>query len=378
MELLMILFLLTVLCLYGGINFYVFFRARNIFNFSGAIQILLLFLLVLLILAPVIVRLAEHVHLEKTARVIAYIGYLWMAFVFLLFFLNISLDILRFIAGFFYPGAKNAQFIKIIFAVAALVSIGLVVYGFFDAQRIRIKKLEIHTNNILAGGGKIRIAQISDVHVGLIVRGDRLESIIDLVRQTNPDILISTGDLLDGELDNVMAESQRFVSVNARLGKYAIMGNHEYYGGIDRAMEFTRKAGFEILRDQIKQVGGITIFGADDVTARRMGIPPKAGFYENLNLPGRNTGFALLLKHQPFINDKENFNLQLSGHAHGGQIFPFTYIVRFFFHRYYGYYQLGENKILYISRGAGTWGPPVRLLAPPEITVIDIMGKKSD
>ncbi len=86
----------------------------------------------------------------------------------------------------------------------------------------------------------------------------------------------------------------------------------------------------------------------------------------------------MLLKHQPFVNEKENFNLQLSGHTHGGQIFPFMLVVRFFFQKEYGYYQLGENKLLYVSRGVGTWGPPVRVFAPPEITVIDVIGKKAD
>jgi predicted MPP superfamily phosphohydrolase len=85
-----------------------------------------------------------------------------------------------------------------------------------------------------------------------------------------------------------------------------------------------------------------------------------------------------LLKHQPFVNNNENFNLQLSGHTHCGQIFPFTLITRLYFSKNCGYYQLGKNKSLYVTRGAGTWGPPVRILAQPEITIIDLIGKKID
>jgi predicted MPP superfamily phosphohydrolase len=254
----------------------------------------------------------------------------------------------------------------------------LVVYGFLDAQRIRVKNLEVKTEHLLPNDGRIRIVQISDVHVGLIIRGERLNALIDAVRQASPDILVSTGDLLDGELDNVMPETQQFIAIKPAFGKYAIMGNHEYYAGIKRSLEFTKKAGFEVLRDEVRQVAGINIFGADDITATRLGLRKDKRAFDELLSSSHNKEFVLLLKHQPFVNDKENFNLQLSGHTHGGQIFPFRFITRLFFKNNYGYYELGQNKLLYVSRGTGTWGPPVRIFAPPEITIIDIIGKKAE
>jgi len=373
----MIIFLLTFLCLYGGINFYAFARTRSIFHFPWAVQIIVIVLLILLILAPILVRLAENLHLEGTAKAIAYIGYLWMAFVFLFFFLSLSFDIIRYLAVFFYPSAKSISLKTIFFGTAVFLSFMLVVYGFLDAQRIRVKKLEVQTEHSLPNNGRIRIVQISDVHVGLIIRGERLHALIDAVRQANPDILVSTGDLLDGELNNVMPEAQRFVPIKPVFGKYAIMGNHEYYAGIKRSLEFTKKAGFDVLRDEVRQVAGISIFGADDITAARLGLQKDNRAFAELLASSHDKNFVLLLKHQPFVNEKENFNLQLSGHTHGGQIFPFRFITRLFFENNYGYYELGKNKLLYVSRGTGTWGPPVRIFAPPEITIIDIIGKKS-
>ena len=377
MELGMIIFLLTFFCLYGGINFYAFARARSIFHFPGAVQLILIVLLVLLILAPVMVRLAENLHLEESAKAIAYIGYLWMAFVFLFFFLSISLDIIRYLAVFFYPGAKSIPLKTIFFGTAVFLSLVLVVYGFWDAQRIRIKMLEVQTEHVLANDGRIRIVQISDVHVGLIIRGERLHTLLDAVRQANPDILVSTGDLLDGELDNVMPEAEKFVPIRPAFGKYAIMGNHEYYAGIERSLAFTKKAGFEVLRDEVRQVAGISIFGADDITVARFGLRKDKHAFDELLASNSSRSFVLLLKHQPFVNEKENFNLQLSGHTHGGQIFPFRFITHLIFPKDYGYFELGKNKLLYVSRGTGTWGPPARIFAPPEITIIDIIGKKS-
>ena len=377
MELSMIIFLLVFFCLYGGINFYAFSRAINIFHFSGIAQVIIIFVMILLILAPLAVRLMETVHLETWARIIAYIGYIWMAFVFLFFFLSVTFDIVRYLYKLVGHGSGAAHLNTIAFGLAVFLALFFVIYGFFDARRIRVKNLEVHAEQVLPNNGKIRIVQISDVHLGIIIREKRLADILDKVKEANPDILVSTGDLLDGEIDNMLPEAQQLAAINPKYGKYAIMGNHEYYAGIKLSMEFTRNAGFVILRDEAVQVAGINIFGADDITGRRSGMTKDNPRFQKL-LAERSDNFVLLLKHQPYVNDREKFNLQISGHTHGGQIFPFELVTRFFFPRNYGYYKLGENRLLYVSRGAGTWGPPVRLFAPPEITVIDIIGKKAE
>jgi len=136
----MIIFLLIFIFLYGGLNFYAFCRAKNVLHLSGKVQIIVIVLLVLMILAPVIIRLAESRHLETLARSIAYVGYLWMAFVFLFFFLDIAFNLFRHIFKFFFKSARNAPVRNIVFGLSILVSFILVVYGFFDAQRVRVKK----------------------------------------------------------------------------------------------------------------------------------------------------------------------------------------------------------------------------------------------
>jgi len=377
MKLNMIIFLLVFFCLYSGINFYAFSRAINIFHFSGIPQVIIIFVMILLIFAPVVIRFIEAVHLETLARIIAYIGYIWMAFVFFFFFLSVTFDITRYLYKLVGYGPGAAHLNAIAFGLAVFLAFIFVVYGFFDARQVRVKNLEVHAEQALPNNGKIRIVQISDVHVGIIIREKRLEAILDRVREASPDILVSTGDLLDGEIDNVMPEAQQLAAINPKYGKYAIMGNHEYYAGIKRSMEFTRSAGFVILRDDAVQVAGINIFGADDITGRRLGVTKDNSHFQK-SLAERSDNFVLLLKHQPYVNDREKFNLQISGHTHGGQIFPFGLVTHFFFPHNYGYYELGKNRLLYVSRGTGTWGPPVRLFAPPEITVIDIIGKKAE
>ena len=392
----MIIFLLIFLCLYGGINLYAFFKANNFFHFSGKTEIVIIILLIALILGPLIIRLAEKFHWETLARTMAYCGYLWMAFVFLFFFISITFDAARFLLKLFYQNTGNTNLQNIFFLSAIFLALVFVVYGFFDAQKIRINKIEINTEKIRPNHDKIRIVQISDVHIGLIIRGKRLQAILDKVKEANPDILVSTGDLLDGELNNVMPEARQLAEIKPRYGKYAVTGNHEFYAGLEKALEFTKSAGFEILRDESKKVAGINIIGLDDPTGRRSSVSKQrvnfavliASFFgrksgvsrqivdvSNLFPDEKSNDFVLLLKHQPTIREDKNFNLQLSGHTHGGQIFPFMFFTRLFFPETSGYHKLSDNKSVYISKGAGTWGPPVRFLASPEITIIDLTAK---
>ena len=372
----MIFFILTFLCLYGGINVYAFFRARSFFHFSGFPQTIIIIVLILLIFAPILVRIAEAYHHEFLARAIAYTGYIWMAFVFLFFFFNVSFNIIVFLYKLTGSEAASLSLRNLSFGAAVFLAIILVVYGFIDARNIRVKTLQVKTEKILPNNGKIRIVQISDVHVGLMIRDNRLQAILDRVSEAKPDILVSTGDLMDGDLDNVMPQARRFTSITPKYGKYAILGNHEYYAGLNRSLEFTRAAGFEMLRDDVRQIAGISIFGADDITGQKMGLSKDKRLFEEM-LARQGNGFVLLLKHQPFVVNEENYNLQLSGHTHGGQIFPFMLVTRLFFPKNNGYYELGRNKSVYITSGAGTWGPPVRVFVPPEITVIDLIGNKN-
>ena len=373
----MVIFLLSFLLLYGGIHFYAFVRADNIFHFPAGIRMLIIILLIMLIFAPLFVRIAESRHLESLARALAYTGYLWMAFIFLFFCLSIIFDAGRFTCRFFPSPVTSVPLMSITFGLAVFLSFVFVAYGFIDAQIIRIKKLEVATGKNLPNGGKIRIVQISDVHVGLIIKEKRLQSLVSKIEEAKPDMLVSTGDLLDGELNNVLPLAAIFGQIKPQFGKYAVTGNHEYYAGITKSLEFTRQAGFEVLLDEGREVAGINIVGIDDITGRRAVIVNENSRSTKTMPAINNDKFVLLLKHQPYVNKSDNFNLQLSGHTHGGQIFPFRLVTALFFQNNYGYYDLEKNKSLYVSRGVGTWGPPVRIFAPPEITVIDLIGKNA-
>jgi len=235
---------------------------------------------------------------------------------------------------------------------------------------VRLEQITISTDKLPENRDRLRIVQISDVHVGLMVGPERLQTIVDLVIAQQPDILVSTGDLLDSSVTHLDGVSEVLRGVQPPLGKFAVTGNHEYYPGLAQSLAFLKRAGFTVVRNEVLSVNGvITIAGIDDPT---VGIPvDEAALLSSRHSPR----FTLYLKHRPNVPEETIglFDLQLSGHTHRGQITPFNYIVSIPYPYISGFFDLGKGSFLYTSRGTGTWGPPIRVLAPPEVTIIDIV-----
>ncbi len=191
------------------------------------------------------------------------------------------------------------------------------------------------------------------------------------LHEIKPDIIVATGDIVDGHGDNLNLLAQRFHSYMPPLGAYAVTGNHEHYAGLENSLLFLRDAGFTVLRGEQVKAGGIVLAGADDPTAVSLAQRTRLDT-KNVPAPVTANGFIVLLKHQPVVDSDTPFDLQLSGHIHGGQIFPFVYLTRLVYRAHTGLTDLADGRRLYVSRGTGTWGPPIRLLAAPEITLIAI------
>jgi predicted MPP superfamily phosphohydrolase len=371
-------FLLFFFVIYGGAHIYAFLKARAAFDFGLRAGVPIALFMLLMFLAPVIVRFAEGNGLALFARLFSYAGYVWLGLLFLFFSASLTVDIYRIVlrlgdmalgvdpAGLI-PSAKSSFYLPLAFSLIASF------YGYFEARDIRVERLAIETAKLPEAVDRLRIVQISDVHLGLIVRADRLRMILEEVKKAGPDILVSTGDLVDGQINGLPGLADMFLEINPKYGKYAITGNHEFYAGLPQALDFTERAGFKVLRGEALS-GVINIAGVDDPTGRYFGLLRDVPETDLLaGLPGEK--FTLLLKHRPFP-DKDAvglFDLQLSGHTHKGQIFPFNIATRLYFPRHAGRMDLGGGSAMYVSRGSGTWGPPVRVLSPPEVTVIDLV-----
>lgn len=374
------LFLLTFFLIYGGTHVYFFLKARAAFSLGFPASFLLSLFLLAMFLAPVAVRLLERGGHEPAARLAAWIGYCWLGFLFLFFSSSLLLDLYRLVMrlGGALAGrdisplllSQRGAFLLPI-AYAAIAS----GYGYFEALNIRTERVTIATPKLPAGVERLRVVQLSDVHLGLIVREERLGRIIAEVKRAEPDLLVSTGDLVDGQLANLSGLAELLREVRPRYGKFAVTGNHEFYAGLSQALDFTRRAGFTVLRGEGVAVAGVlNVAGVDDPAGRPAGLSLDIPESELLTRLPRDR-FTLFLKHRP-APEKESlglFDLQLSGHVHKGQIFPFILVTRFFYPVKTGLSSLSGASLLYVNRGAGTWGAPVRFLAPPEVTVIDLV-----
>ncbi len=378
----MVLFLLIFFLLYGGMHLYAFVKAKSALSFGTLTGLYLSVFMLIMTLAPIIIRWSEKFEFENFARFMAYAGYLWMGILFLFFSVSLCLDIYRLIihtAGLVFHKDLSTLMpsLKLSFYIPLILSLIIATYGYFEALNIRTERVVIKTHKIPEEIGRLRIVHISDVHVGLIVREKRLRRILTEVKDASPDILVSTGDLVDGQTDNITELSSLFKEIQPAYGKFAVTGNHEFYAGVNQALNFTKKAGFRVLRGEgITAADIINIVGIDDPAGKGYGIYNDISERKLLSQFPEDK-FTLLLKHRPVVNKDSLglFDLQLSGHAHKGQIFPFSIITELYYRNatHAGKLRLVDDSYLYISRGAGTWGPPIRFLSPPEVAVIDLI-----
>jgi len=391
----MVIFLIFY-TVYGIGHLYLFLKLESTFLFNYTeITILVAFLLFMMTLSPFFVHLYSVRGPANRVRTFAYIGYMWLAGLLIFCTVAVPIDVynLSVQAGGLLL-QKDLDGIKIsslkAFLVPFIHSIALTTYGYFKAKTLPVERLTVETSKFPDGVNKLKIAHVSDLHLGMINREEKLNKVLKVIESEMPDLIVSTGDLLDAEVNHIDYLTERLGRVSARLGKFAVTGNHEFYGGIKHSIEFLEGAGFTVLRGEgVKVEDVINIAGVDDPTGRHSKLLG-SGIYRLGNEAYRpekeilsklpSHVFTLLLKHRPSI-DKSTlglFDLQLSGHAHKGQIFPVGIVTRLIYHTHAGYSKLSNGSAIYVSRGAGTAGPPVRLLAPPEITIIEIVRKEED
>lgn len=367
-------------------HFYVFFKFESLYHLSTAGNVLLGSILTFLALSPILTYIFTLRGGKSFTRVFAFIGYLWMGFIILFLSSSVLLDLynlaIRFgdyllkkdlakasispLSGFFFP---------------LFLSVCLNIYGYFAARDLRIKRLTVKTTKLPEGTDKLTIAHISDVHLGIIVREKILDKLIKAIKHESPQLIVSTGDLIDGGLEQIQNLLEKLRSINARSGKFAVIGNHEYYSGIKASQKYLESAGFTVLRGYGVTVDGlINIAGMDDIEGSRSNNGKDSATESEREIlsklpPGI---FTLLLKHKPYVTQSSLglFDLQLSGHTHKGQIFPINLAVRLFLYPHSSYKKLSKGSAINVSGGVGTAGPPVRLFSPPEIIFIDVVSEK--
>lgn len=267
----------------------------------------------------------------------------------------------------------------LVLAVTLLVSS----IGFINARRLaQVVRIEVPLQNLPDALQGFRIVQISDIHVGPTIKRDYLERIVKRVNSLEADLIAITGDLVDGRVKDLSEHTSPLSSLRARHGSYFVTGNHEYYSGALDWIAELKKLGIRVLINEHVQiahdgaalvVAGVTDYSGGSFYNDHRSDPHAA----KMGAPHDTT--SILLAHQPRSAEaaaKAGFDLQLSGHTHGGQFWPWNYFVPLQQPYTAGLHRLNE-LLVYVSRGTGYWGPPKRFLAPSEITCLSLVSENS-
>ncbi|MFI7115172.1 metallophosphoesterase [Amycolatopsis sp. NPDC049868] len=310
----------------------------------------------------------------------AKIGDLSLGLIWLLFSLSVLGNVLRLVLA--VSGVDSAA--GIVSGVVLVAFAALAAYGMVEARRVpRLKELDVVLPRLGAGLDGLRFAIITDTHFGPLNRTKWSEKVVEVVNELDADVVAHAGDLADGSVAKRREQVAPLGKVRAKLGKFYITGNHEYFGEAQAWLDHMRDLGWEPLHNRhlpVRQGGDTLVFaGIDDPTGAASGLPGHGP-----DLPAALDGVAastpvVLLAHQPKQVKQAaeaGIDLQISGHTHGGQIWPFHFLVRLDQPVLAGLSRHGERTQLYTSRGTGFWGPPLRVFAPSEITLLTLRNGK--
>ncbi len=316
-------------------------------------------------------RLADSFGLERVGVSLEWLGAQWMGALFLLISALLVADL---VTGF---GAVGQHASVLARAVAAGLAIVLAAAATVQGHRApAVERAEVTLPGLPAASDGFKVVQLSDLHLGSLLGTRWLQARIAETAALEPDLVVVTGDLVDGDSARVERLVPVLRTLKAPHGVVAVTGNHEFYAGVERSVALMEAAGFMVLRDRhVSVVPGLTVAGVDDLTARRQfGLDGDAILKA---LSGRGDGATILLSHTPWrmLDAAERgVGLMLSGHTHDGQIWPFSCLVRLQYPAVGGRYEVAGMTHL-VSRGTGTWGPRMRLPRRSEITLITLKAK---
>ena len=291
-------------------------------------------------------------------------GFVWLGAMFILVTVIFLCDLLYLILRVFLAGWPSKRELGL-FSLA--LAAGFIVLAVFNGTALpKVTPMDIAIPNLPCALDGFKAVQISDTHLGRIIHVDRFRKLAALVNSLKPDLIVFTGDITENGVEDRNGVCGVIRSMNAKYGKAGVLGNHDSFSGPDSSADFYSGCGVRMLRfEKYEPVPGLQIAGVDDP---RRGAPP--GRKLDLLVSALSPSKALIfLSHRP-----EGFDavinavpgLVLSGHTHAGQIQPFGLIERPFFKYFYGLYRAGASSV-YVSSGAGTWGPPMRLFTVSEL-----------
>ncbi|HVY07200.1 MAG TPA: metallophosphoesterase [Burkholderiales bacterium] len=315
-------------------------------------------------------------------------GFIAMGFFSSLLVLTLLRDLLLFAAfaagGNFMDAATLLALHRWSAAAVPGVALLMTVAGYANARRrAAVRTVDVPIAGLPARLDGFSIAQISDVHVGSTIKGDYVGRIVDAVNALHPDMVAVTGDLVDGGVNRLAPHTAPLARLSSRHGTYFVTGNHEYYSGANAWIAEMRRLGLRVLLNEhavLDHEGeAVIVAGVTDYSAHHFDPAQRSDPARALAGAPADAAVKILLAHQPrtaFTAAKSDYDLQLSGHTHGGQFFPWNLAIKFVQPFVAGLHRL-DDLWIYVSRGTGYWGPPKRFGAPSEITYLRLVPAKA-
>jgi len=375
MDLRLIILLGIVLLIYVLTNYYIYIHIAPL-CLSPRGKILIPLLLLIMAAYPVGRILQAFISPGVIIKVIIAVGSYYLAFMAYAFFLVLFMDIYRLLSSFSFLPLLGTTLQAQIWKVGICLIIVLISFGSLNARKARIVTLSLEMPLGNPAIDSLCAVAVSDIHVGPFINSSRIRGLVDKINGLSPDIVFLVGDIVDESISAAAEEglTEELKRIKAPLGIYAVPGNHEYYAGIEDVQKYLSRGGVRLLRDEFVVIkDSLILVGREDIMANRLGEEKRRPLSEILREAPKNLPI-IVLDHTP-INLEEATSqgvvLQLSGHTHNGQMWPFNLITRLIFEKSWGLLQK-ENTLIYVSCGYGTWGPPVRIGSTPEIILLNL------
>ncbi len=371
-----IIFFSIFFAVYGLVNYSIFARGGQVFPPGSPWRRTTIAVFLVLALSYIAGRFLERAWLSPVSETLVWVGSFWLGAMLYFFLAVLSLDILRLANHFlpFYPHWVRDDYDAtkrwLALGVTGLVVL-IVIAGHINALIPRVRVLSLRIPKKADGLRSLSIAVASDIHLGTIIGRKRIDRIVEKINSLNPDLVLLPGDIVDEDLGPVIRENlgASLENIRSKYGVVAVTGNHEYIGGAQKACDYLTGHGVTMLRDSVLRVnGGIFLVGREDRSINQFSGAQRKPLEDLMGAVDRNYPI-ILLDHQPFRLQEAADNgvdLQLSGHTHHGQLWPFNHITAAIYEVSWGHIQIGQTHV-YVSSGVGTWGPPVRIGNHPEI-----------
>lgn len=364
-------FILIVLALFGSLYAYLAWGLFSVFPAPTkyiADFILLLFF-ICIVWVPLVTWRKESNELNRVEQVLHWIAYCCLGFINFAFLLLIVRDVASL---FITSSLHHPEISELIILASIVLFLGGMIHARFG---VKLKTVHVKFPGLAQELNGLKIVQITDLHVGPTIRHGFVKKVMETANSAQPDVVVLTGDLADGSVDQLANEIAPLAQIKAKSGKFFVTGNHEYYWEPKLWIEKISALGFQPLLNShavLTQSGkSIAIAGVADPAAPSVKMEGPDFAKASQGIP--NHAFPkIILCHQPKFAataEKHGFDLQLSGHTHGGQFFPWT-LVTALVHRFNAGLGRLDKMQIYVSRGTGYWGPPVRLGAPPEVALL--------